>query len=67
MDKVRKEQRKQTIEKDVKSYSNLLVGGQDGGSVFEKASKRADICQYIVVLANDLINGKRSLALRDRY
>lgn len=57
VDKVRKEQRKQTIDKDPKSYSALLVGGQDGGSVFDKASKRQDICQYILVLANDLING----------
>lgn len=57
VDKVRKEQRKQTIEKDPKSYSILLVGGKDGGSVLEKASKRADILQYILVLANDLISG----------
>lgn len=57
VDKVRKEQRKQTIEKDVKSYSTLLVGGGDGGSVFEKVSKRTDILQYILVLATDLING----------
>lgn len=57
VDKVRKEQRKQTIEKDVQSYSSLLVGGSDGGSVLEKASKRTDIVQYILVLATDLING----------
>jgi V-type H+-transporting ATPase subunit H len=58
VDKVRKEQRKQTIEKDVKSYSTLLVGG-DSGSVFDKVSKRTDILQYILVLATDLINGMR--------
>jgi V-type H+-transporting ATPase subunit H len=58
VDKVRKEQRKQTIEKDVKSYSSLLVGGSDGGSVFDKVSKRTDIVQYILVLATDLINGE---------
>lgn len=57
VDKVRKEQRKQTIEKDLKSYSNLLVGQGDDGSVFNKASKRTDILQYILVLATDLING----------
>ena len=58
VDKVRKEQRKQTIEKDVDTYSNLLVGGSDGGSVFDKATKRADIQQYMLVLAADLINGR---------
>jgi V-type H+-transporting ATPase subunit H len=57
VDKVRKEQRKQTIDKDVKSYTTLLVGGEDSGSVLEKASKRQDILQYILVLANDLISG----------
>ena len=58
VDKVRKEQRKQTIEKDVKSYSTLLVGGANGGSVFDKVSKRTDILQYILVLATDLISGR---------
>lgn len=56
VDKVRKDQRKQTIEKEVESYSSLLAGGQ-GGSVFDKVSKRTDILQYILVLATDLING----------
>lgn len=58
VDKVRKEQRKQTIEKDVEAYSALLVGGKTGGSVFEKASKRQDIQQYMLVLSADLINGR---------
>ncbi|KPI39084.1 V-type proton ATPase subunit H [Cyphellophora attinorum] len=62
VDKVRKEQRKQTIEKDVKNYSNLLVGSGDSGSVFNKASKRTDILQYILVLANDLISDAPELA-----
>ncbi|KAJ9602915.1 H(+)-transporting V1 sector ATPase subunit H [Cladophialophora chaetospira] len=62
VDKVRKEQRKQTIEKDVNSYSNLLVGSSEGGSVLEKASKRTDIVQYILVLATDLINDAPELA-----
>jgi V-type H+-transporting ATPase subunit H len=57
VDKVRKEQRKQTIEKDVPTYYNLLVGSGDSGSVFNKASKRTDILQYLLVLANDLISG----------
>ncbi|KAH0844377.1 hypothetical protein AYO21_00845 [Fonsecaea monophora] len=63
VDKVRKEQRKQTIEKDVKSYSTLLVGGTDGSSVLEKASKRSDIIQYTLVLATDLINDAPDLAI----
>lgn len=58
VDKVRKDQRKQTIEKDVQSYGILLAGGSAGGSVLEKASKRSDILQYILVLATDLINGE---------
>ena len=67
VDKVRKDQRKQTIEKDVNSYSTLLVGGSDGGSVLEKASKRSDIIQYILVLATDLINGGPTQLLTVRH
>lgn len=55
---MRKEQRKQTIEKDPGVYSSLLVGGKDGSSVLDKASKRTDILQYILVLATDLITGQ---------
>lgn len=57
IDKVRKEQRKQNIEGDLKGYSTLLVGGKDGGSVLEKAAKKTDIIQYVLVLAADLISG----------
>lgn len=63
VDKVRKEQRKQTVEADPKSFGVLLIGGKDGGSVLEKAAKRTDIVQYILVLANDLINGTAYLDL----
>ncbi|KIV93415.1 hypothetical protein PV10_04628 [Exophiala mesophila] len=62
VDKVRKDQRKQTIEKDVQSYSALLVGGGSEPSVLEKAAKRGDILQYILVLATDLINDAPELA-----
>jgi V-type H+-transporting ATPase subunit H len=58
VDKVRKEQRRQAVEGDPASFSALLIGGKNGGSVLEKAAKRSDIVQYILVLANDLINGK---------
>ena len=57
VDKVRREQRKQTLEKDLDGFATLLVGGVHGGSVLNKASKRNDILQYILVLATDLING----------
>jgi len=57
VDKVRKELRAQTLEKDLDGFSTLLVGSKDGASVFDKASKRTDILQYILVLAADLIDG----------
>jgi len=63
VDKVRKEQRKQTVEADLKGFSILLIGGNDAKSVLEHASKRSDIVQYILVLAGDLINGKISSGL----
>ncbi|KAG7006685.1 hypothetical protein G7Y79_00013g034570 [Physcia stellaris] len=56
VDKVRKEQRKQTVESDAKAYQSLLIGGDQGKSVFESASKRADMIQYMLVLTGDLIN-----------
>lgn len=57
IDKVRKEQRKQTIEGDVKTYTQLLLGGDDLKSIFESAAKRTDILQYMLVLAGDLVDG----------
>lgn len=57
VDKVRKEQRRQTVEGDLKGYATLLAGGPDGKSVLEAASRRTDIVQYILVLAADLLNG----------
>ncbi|MCJ1336034.1 H(+)-transporting V1 sector ATPase subunit H [Bachmanniomyces sp. S44760] len=56
VDKVRKEQRKQTVEGDIEGYKSLLLGGNNGKSVLESASKRADVIQYILVLTGDLIN-----------
>ena len=57
IDKVRKEQRKQTIEADLDEYSSLLLGGGDSPSIFEAAAKRTDIIQYMLVLTGDLIDG----------
>ncbi|KAI9699042.1 MAG: H(+)-transporting V1 sector ATPase subunit H [Candelina mexicana] len=55
VDKVRKEQRRQTIEGDLEGFRTLLLGGDGRQSVLESAGKRADIVQYIMVLAGDLI------------
>lgn len=57
VDKVRKEQRRQTIDGDISGYVSLLAGGSSGKSVLESAARRSDIVQYILVLAADLING----------
>lgn len=62
VDKVRKEQRRQTVEADVGAYQSLLLGGESGKSVLESAAKRADVVQYILVLAGDLLNGSISRA-----
>ncbi|MCJ1234172.1 H(+)-transporting V1 sector ATPase subunit H [Varicellaria rhodocarpa] len=56
VDKVRKEQRRQTIEGDYGAYKLLLLGGQGTKSVLESAAKRADVIQYILVLTGDLLN-----------
>ena len=58
VDKVRKEQRKRIVEGDLPGYRALLLGGANGQkSVIESTSKRPDVLQYILVLANDLIEG----------
>ena len=57
VDKVRKDQRRQTVEADTEAYQSLLIGGSKGKSVFESAAKRADVIQYMLVLTGDLING----------
>lgn len=57
VDKVRKEQRRETIDGGLEGYIGLLAGGPETKSVLDSASKRSDIVQYILVLAVDLING----------
>jgi V-type H+-transporting ATPase subunit H len=57
IDKVRKEQRRQTVEADPKAYVELLLGGSGQQSIFEVASKRQDIVQYMLVLTQDLVDG----------
>ncbi|MCJ1441238.1 MAG: H(+)-transporting V1 sector ATPase subunit H [Stictis urceolatum] len=56
VDKVRKEQRKQTVEGNYDGYKSLLLGGQTEQSVLEAASKRQDMVQYLLVLTGDLLN-----------
>ncbi|KAL9026785.1 MAG: hypothetical protein Q9196_004607, partial [Gyalolechia fulgens] len=62
VDKVRKDQRRETVEADKDAYRSLLLGGDQGRSVLESAAKRADVIQYMLVLASDLINDVPSLA-----
>ncbi|KAL8859401.1 MAG: hypothetical protein Q9178_004079 [Gyalolechia marmorata] len=62
IDKVRKDQRRQTVEADLDTYRSLLLGGDQEKSVLESAAKRADVIQYMLVLANDLINDVPQLA-----
>ena len=57
IDKVRKEQRKQTVEADVETYTNLLLGNGGTKSIFETALKRTDIINYMLVLTGDLVDG----------
>jgi len=58
IDKVRKEQRKQTIEGDVDGFVTLFLGGQDAQGIFQAAAKREDIIQYLLVLIGDLMDGE---------
>ncbi|KAL8760779.1 MAG: hypothetical protein Q9184_003064 [Pyrenodesmia sp. 2 TL-2023] len=62
VDKVRKDQRRQTVEGDKNAYKSLLLGDDQSKSVLESAAKRADVIQYMLVLASDLINDVPSLA-----
>lgn len=57
IDKVRKEQRRQTIEGDVQTYTTLLLGDGESKSIFESTAKRTDILQYMLVLTGDLVDG----------
>lgn len=58
IDKVRKEQRRQTVEGDLGTYKALLLGDGESKSIFETTVKRVDIVQYMLVLLSDLIDGK---------
>ena len=60
IDKVRKEQRKQTVEAELDTYTTLLLGNGETKSIFEGAAKRTDILQYMLVLTGDLIEGAQA-------
>ncbi|KAI1814745.1 armadillo-type protein [Poronia punctata] len=62
VDKVRKEQRKQIVERDLNGYRILFVGGPGYPGVLESASRRADVIQYILVLLNDILQGVPAFA-----
>ena len=59
IDKVRKEQRKQTIEDDLDTYRTLFLGGDGKPGAVESAAsaKRSDVVQYFLVLLGDLLEG----------
>jgi V-type H+-transporting ATPase subunit H len=57
VDKVRKDQRKQTVESDLDGYCTLFVGGGGKPSILESAARRADVIQYTLVLLGDLLDG----------
>lgn len=58
VDKVRREQRRQTVEADLDGFKSLFLGSDKEQSVLESAGKRTDVVQYILVLAGDLIDGQ---------
>ena len=57
VDKVRKAQRKEIVEGDLQGYRTLFVGADGQPSIFESASRRTDVIQYILVLLGDLLEG----------
>jgi V-type H+-transporting ATPase subunit H len=59
VDKVRKEQRKQTVEGDLEAYRTLFAGADGTQSVLESAAKRTELVQYILVLLSDLLDGEK--------
>jgi V-type H+-transporting ATPase subunit H len=63
IDKVRKEQRKKIVESEEKDYVELFLGGKDAPSIFQAASKRTDIVQYMLVLLDDLIDGMYKIGI----
>ena len=61
IDKVRKEQRKSTIEGSPEDYVDLFLGSDNGPSIFQAAAKRADIVHYMLVLLGDILDGENQI------
>ncbi|KFY15057.1 hypothetical protein V492_02254, partial [Pseudogymnoascus sp. VKM F-4246] len=65
VDKVRKEVRVKTVEEGVGEYRELFLGAAGDGegerSILEKAARRADVVQYVLVLLGDLLEGSQTL------
>ncbi|OAA56589.1 vacuolar ATP synthase subunit [Niveomyces insectorum RCEF 264] len=65
VDKVKKEARRQALERDLDGYRVLFVGSNDDNgtdavaagqpSVLQSAAKRTDVVQYVLVLLDDLL------------
>lgn len=49
--------RRQVIEANLDGYKTLFAGNNGQRSVLELASKRPDVCQYLLVLLSDLLDG----------
>lgn len=61
VDKVRKEQRKQTVDNDLDGYCALFLGSSGKPSIFKSAAKQAHVIQYTLVLLGDLLDGMYNL------
>lgn len=58
VDKVRKDQRKTTVENEIRTYRALFVGDDEEKSVLESVSQKRELVQYILVLFSDLLEGR---------
>lgn len=58
VDKVRKDQRKITVENEVRSYTALFVGDNEEKSVLDSVLQKRELVQYILVLFSDLLDGE---------
>ena len=56
VDKVKKDVRNQTVDRDLDGYRILFFGEPGNPSVLESAKKRGDVVQYILVLLSDLLD-----------
>ena len=50
--------RKELVEGDVDGFRDLFVGGSGRPGVFESASKNTKVIQYLLVLLDDVLQGR---------